>query len=110
MGLFSESARTTPKTMKKISTETAKAVHIYLVKEGIYLDERQAEQVALAVDAEMLPLYEAARCAMQRMETIRETNPEIALDDDIERLRRALDSENVKREGSPSQNQTEAKQ
>ena len=41
------------------------------------------------------PLREAARYAMQRMETIRETNPEIALDDDIERVRRALDSENA---------------
>jgi hypothetical protein len=40
------------------------------------------------------PLREAARYAMRRMETIRETNPEIALDADIERLRTALDSEN----------------
>ena len=43
------------------------------------------------------PLREAARYAMQRMETIRETNPEIALDDDIERLRTALDSANDER-------------
>lgn len=39
--------------------------------------------------------HEALRYAMQRMETIRETNPEFALDADIERCRRALDSENA---------------
>lgn len=33
------------------SIEAAKAVFVYLVKEGIYLDERQAEQVALAIDS-----------------------------------------------------------
>ena len=40
-------------------------------------------------------MRESLRYAMQRMETIRETNPEIALDADIERCRRALDSENA---------------
>ena len=73
----------------------AKAVHVYLVKEGIYLDERQAEQVALAVESKMAPLYEASRYAMQRMETIRETNPEIALDAEIDALRAILDRENA---------------
>jgi hypothetical protein len=36
------------------------------------------------------PIREAARYAMQRMETIRETHPDIALDDDIKRVREAL--------------------
>lgn len=75
--------------------EAAKSVTVYLCKEGIYLDERQAEQVAFAIDEEIHQLREAARYAMQRMETIREINPEIALGADIERCRRALDSANA---------------
>ena len=62
-------------------------------------------------NATLDPLREAARYAMQRMETIRETNPEIALDEDIERVRRALDSENAKYAGDPpTETSTEANQ
>ena len=39
---------------------------------------------------ELKSLKEATRYAMQRMETIRETNPEISLDSDIEMARAAL--------------------
>jgi len=35
------------------SVEAGKAVHVYLVKEGIYLDERQSEQVARAIESVM---------------------------------------------------------
>jgi hypothetical protein len=41
------------KTPIPLAIEAGKAVHVYLVKEGIYLDERQAEQVALAIDSEI---------------------------------------------------------
>ena len=40
------------------------------------------------------PLREAARYALQRLETIRETHPSLSVDADIERVRLALDSEN----------------
>lgn len=42
------------------------------------------------------PLHEAARYAMQRMETIRETHPNIDLAPDIDRLRTAISPHNVK--------------
>lgn len=89
--------------MKKISVEAAKVAHVYLVKEGIYLNERQFEQVALAVEEEMSPLYEASLCAKQRMETIRETNPEIALDAEIDALCAILESANVRVVAPPSE-------
>jgi hypothetical protein len=79
----------------KTASEAAKAVTVYLAKEEIYLDKGQAEQVAFAIDAELVELREATRYAMRRLETIREMHPGIALADDIERCRRALGGENA---------------
>lgn len=44
--------------MKQHSAKAAQAIHLYLVKEGIYLDERQAEQIAIAMEEHNQPLFD----------------------------------------------------
>ena len=83
------------KKPKTTAIKAALAARVYLAKEEIYIDDRQSNQVAIAIDEVYWHVREAARYAMQRMETIRETNPEIALDAEIDALRAILDRENA---------------